>query len=133
MKIKSKQYAQALFELTKGKSESEIDVLVFKFVKNLKMNGDLKKSNEILKIFVDIYNRENGIVEANIKSARKLDNDQLQQIENFIFNKYSAKKVILIEEVNKNLLGGIYLKVDDEVTDFSLNGQLKKMRSCLSN
>ena len=39
MKVKSKQYSQALFELTKEKSESDIDALVLKFVKNFHFAG----------------------------------------------------------------------------------------------
>ena len=132
MKVKSKQYAQTLFELTQGKSESEIDALVLKFVDNLKRNGDFKKSDDVLKDFVKIYNRENGIVEAKVLSARKLSEDQLKEIEKFIIEKYSAKEVVLDSEIDENILGGVSVRVDDEVTDFSVSGQLKRLKSYLS-
>lgn len=132
MKIRSKQYSQALFELTDGKGESEVDALVLKFVENLKRNGDFKKSDDVLKDFVKIYNRENGIIEAKVLSARKLSEDQLKEIEKFIIEKYSAKEVILDSEIDENILGGVSVRVDDEVTDFSVSGQLKRLKSYLS-
>ena len=132
MKIKSKQYAQALFELTEGKSESEIDALVLKFVENLKRNGDFRKSNEVAKNFVHIYNRENGIVEAAVTSVKELSEDQLKQVKDFIVKKYEVKEVILESKIDEGMLGGISVRVGDEVTDFSVGGQLKRLKSYLS-
>lgn len=131
MKIKFKQYAQALFELTKGKSESDVDVIVLKFVDNLKRNGDFKKSDEIIKSFIQIYNRENNIVEAEVASAKELNTDQLQNVKDFIGKKYESEEVILKNKVDESILGGVSVKVNDEVTDFSIGGQLKQLKDCL--
>lgn len=132
MKIKSKQYAQALFEMTEGKSESEVDGLVLKFVENLKRNGDFRKANEVVKDFSQIYNEKNGIVEAEILSVKKLNEDQLKKVEGFVMDKYLAKEVVLRNKVGENIIGGISIRVGDEVFDASISGQLKELRNCLS-
>ncbi len=132
MKVKSKQYSQALFELTKGKSESDIDALVLKFVENLKRNGDFRKVDEVIKSFVDIYNAENDIVEVEVVSSRKLTDEQLQKIEKFIIEKYSAKEVVLSNKIDESILGSVLVKVGEEVTDFSIGGQLKQLKGYLA-
>lgn len=132
MKVKSKQYAQALFELTEGKSESEVDALVLKFVESLKRNGDFNKSDDVVKDFVKIFNKENAIVEAAVVSARELDESQIGQIKDFIVKKYESKEAILQSKVDDNVLGGVIVKVGEEVTDFSVGGQLKSLKSYLS-
>ncbi|MCK4635426.1 MAG: ATP synthase F1 subunit delta [Candidatus Moranbacteria bacterium] len=131
MKIKSKQYAQALFELTKEKNKSDVDALVLKFVENLKRNSEFKKIDEIIKSFIQIYNRENNIVEAEIMSAKELNVDQLQSVKDFIGKKYESEEVILKNEVDESILGGVSVKVGEEVTDFSIGGQLKQLKNCL--
>lgn len=132
MKVKSKQYAQALFELTEGKSESEVDALVLKFVESLKRNGDFKKSDDVMKDFVKIFNKENAIVEAEVVSARELDEGQVEKIKDFIGKKYEAKEVVLESKVDDNVLGGVVVRVGEEVTDFSVGGQLKSLKNYLS-
>jgi hypothetical protein len=47
MKINTKQYARALYELTKEKSEKDVDVVIKKFVNDLKKIGMLDKVEEI--------------------------------------------------------------------------------------
>lgn len=131
MKITAKQYAQTLFELTDGKNESEIDALILKFLKKLKNNGDFKLVDQVVKIFIEIYNQNNGIVEAKIISSRKLENVQFDDIKNFISQKYSAKEVDLSSQIDENILGGIIIKVGDEVLDGSVERQLQELEKVM--
>ena len=71
MKITPIQYAKALLELTEKKSESEISAIVFKFALELRKTGQLKNSNAIMEKFSKLWNVANGVVEAEILSARK--------------------------------------------------------------
>jgi len=73
MKITSQQYAQSLYELTKDKSQKDIDVVVANFVEVITKNNQMKMADGIVKKFQEIHNAENGIVEAEVVSREKLD------------------------------------------------------------
>ncbi len=132
MKISVNQYAKSLFELTDGKSEREIDSAISNFIKFLQKNRQLKLAGKIIEKFRKIYNKKNGIVEAEIISREKLSSELIAKLNNFIKNKYLAKEVILNNIVDEKIKGGIIIKVGDEVVDGSVGGQLGRLRECLN-
>ena len=68
MKVSIKQYAQALFDLTNGKSEQDISIIVKNFADQLKKDGQLKNAGAIMEKFGRLYNETHGIVEAAVSS-----------------------------------------------------------------
>ncbi len=132
MKTSIKQYAQALYELTKDKPEDEVSVVVEKFIANLKEKRLLGKAKDIIKEFKKIYNQKNGIVQAKVQTARELDKISQEKIIEFIKNKYQAKEVDLLMEISPKLQGGLRITVGDEVIDGSVLGRLRKLRSSLA-
>ncbi len=131
MKISTIQYAKSLFELTAEKSHQEIDGAVSSFAKFLQKNRQMKLAGKIIEKFGKIYNKKNGIVEAEIISREKLSSDLLAKLNNFIKNKYLAKEVILNNIVDEKIKGGITIKVGDEVVDGSVGGQINRLKKCL--
>lgn len=131
MKINNSQYASALYESAKGKSQSEIDNLVANFVKVLAKNNQIKNANNILVKFREIWNKQEGIVEAEVVSREKLNSGTKKEIEKYIEKKYKAEKVEIIEKIDPSIKGGIIVRVGDEVMDGSVSGQLKKLKSSL--
>jgi F-type H+-transporting ATPase subunit delta len=131
MKINNSQYASALYESAKGKSQSEIDELVANFVKILAKNNQIKNVKNILVKFKEIWNRKEGIVEAEVVSREKLNSGMKSEIEKYVEKKYKAEKVEIIEKVDPGIKGGIIVRVGDEVMDASISGQLKKLKSSL--
>ncbi len=128
MKISAKQYAQTLYELTRDKSAGDIDSVIVKFIKLLKENRQLKMLAGIIKRFSEIYNKENGIAEVEVISRRKLSENQIDKIKDFILQKYQSKEIILKNSENKNIKGGVIIKVGDEVLDGSVVGKLIRLR-----
>lgn len=133
MKISAKQYAQALYELTLGKSESEIDLVVKKFTQELVKNNQIKTVSKIIENFNNIYNRENGIIEAEIQSREELTQDSLNKVEQYLINKYQVKKVFLNKKINPEIKGGIIIKAGDEIMDLSVAGNLNRLKRELIN
>ena len=132
MKINNGQYANALYESAKGKSQSEVNAIVANFVKVLAKNNQIKNINSIIGKFRDIWNKEEGIVEAEVVSREKLDGKSVDQLISYIGKKYNTKNVEIKNTVNKDIKGGIIVKVGDEVMDGSISGQLKNLRSILT-
>jgi F-type H+-transporting ATPase subunit delta len=131
MKITAQPYAKALYESTKSKSQSEIDAVISGFAKILQKNNQLKLKKEISKKFKEIYNRENGIVEAEVISKEKLDNKLVDKLIGFVKDKYKAKEVVIDNVVNESIKGGIIVRVGDEVMDGSVERKLKELKSIL--
>ena len=131
MKITVNQYAKSLYAATKEKSQKEISVAVANFIKILDKNRQIKLFAKISKKFEEIWNKENEVVKAEVVSCEKLDEKFLKKIENFIKEKYSAKKVVIVNKIDEKIKGGIIIKVGDEVLDGSVRGQLKKLRDNL--
>lgn len=132
MKISTKQYANALYELTEGKDESQIDDLITKFVAQMKKMGDIKKAKEVVNQFEAIYNKKNGIVKAVVTTTRKLTDTENDEVIEFIKKKYNVANVEMDTVIDKNIKGGIIIKVGDEVLDGSVNGRLNKLKLSLN-
>jgi F-type H+-transporting ATPase subunit delta len=72
-----------------------------------------------------------GFVEVEITSARTLTPGEKRDLENRI-ERMTAKKVRARYLSNKDLLGGVSVKVGSTIYDGSVRGQLEKMREQLS-
>jgi len=131
MKATATQYAKALYEATKDKSQKEIDAVLANFVETLSKNNQVKLAGSIEKKFGEIYNQENGIVEVEVTSARKLESYQVHKVESFLKDKYSAKKVKINNKIDESIKGGIIIKVGDEIMNGSVERQLKELKSSL--
>lgn len=128
MKITAQQYAKTLLELTDGKTEQTVSDVVKKFAEVLKKDGQIKNAGKIIEKFSEVYNAKHEIVEADVTSSRELSRDKINQIENFVKDKYSAKEVIVKKIIDEKIKGGIIIKVGDEVLDSSIKSQLNRLK-----
>ncbi|MFA7088333.1 MAG: ATP synthase F1 subunit delta [Patescibacteria group bacterium] len=129
MKINPKQYAQSLYESLSGKSEEESRKILHNFVAVLGRDGMLNRENEIISAFEEIWNQENGELPASISSAHQLADNSREAITDYLKNKTGAKKIVLTEEVDQDLLGGFVLKYESRVLDGSLKTNLEDLKN----
>lgn len=132
MKITATQYANSLYELTAEKTKHEIDGVVESFLKVLVKKRQLKLAKKIIAKFSEISNREKGVVEATVISARDNNQETRNKIEKYIKEKYQAKKVVLNSKIDESIKGGIIIKVGDEILDGSVVRQLENLKSSIS-
>lgn len=133
MKLTVTQYAKTLYEITKGKSSSEIDEMVGNFVQLLAKNNQTKFANGIVSRFKEISNAEEGITEAEITSREKLSDDLARKISDFVKEKYQTEKVVIDNKIDEKILGGIIIRVKDEMIDGSVQNQLRNMGVALKS
>lgn len=131
MKITATQYAKTLYELTESKSQKEIDIIVANFIKLLNQKRQLKLAPKVIAKFNEIWNEKNGIMEAEVTSHEKLSEVLRSKVSSYVSSKYKAKKVILNNKIDLNIIGGIVIKVGDEILDGSISGQLNNLRNIL--
>ena len=128
MKITAKQYAESLYEAVKEKKDSQIKDAIKNFFNILIQNNDIVKAEEIVKEFEKIWNIEEEIIEAEVVSAKELDNSIVKLLNNYITELSGAGKVILNQKVNKDILGGVIIKFEDKILDGSLRMRLRKLK-----
>ncbi len=129
MKITPKQYANALYQSVSGGDDDQVNSVINNFINIIIENNDVSKIKKIIKQFGIIWNKEEGIVEAEVIGARKLDNKIIELLDNYIVELTGAKKVIMREQVDKSILGGVVVRYEDKVLDGSLKTRLEELKS----
>ena len=126
-KFSNKQYAEALYEITTTFSGSQLTDALKKFVTILAGNQKLKQASNIIAEFEKYAKKQAGIVEIEVKSARKLDETTLESIKKQFGNQVEAT-----ETIDKSLLGGVTVQTEDKILDGSLKTQLRKLNENLA-
>ena len=125
MRITAKQYARSLYESVSEKKSGEA---VANFLKLLIRNNDLKLADKIIAEFTRIWNEREGLIIAEVVSARELDKESDAAIRNFLKAERSAKAVELKKSVDGKLLAGFILKFGDQVIDGSLKKKIAQLK-----
>ncbi len=133
MKITAKQYAVSLFESIEDASSNQTKAVVKKFARVLVANNDTALLEKIIRYFSHIWNEDKGIIEAEIITARKLDNNVVKLLEDYVKKTTKGKQVKLAKNIDINILGGVVLKYGDKVLDASLKTKLSQFSENLKS
>lgn len=85
--------------------------------------------NEILADIAKEYARVHGVVEAEARTAFPLSDSLKKELTERVKKSTGAKSVILHEEVDKSLLGGVIISAPDMELDLSLRTKLAKLKA----
>jgi F-type H+-transporting ATPase subunit delta len=72
--------------------------------------------------------RVHGIIEAEAKTAHPLSSSLKKDLEERVKKETKAKKVILHEEIDRSLLGGVIVTAPNMELDLSLKTKLAKLK-----
>jgi len=93
---------------------------------------DQRLHGQVEDILVDIskeYARVHGIIDAEARTAYPLSDGLKKELIERVKQSTGAKTVILHEEVDRNLLGGVIVSAPDMELDLSLKTKLVKLRA----
>ena len=90
----------------------------------------LSVMGEISTQFQVLNSAENGIVDAHVTSAYPLTEAQADDIRKTLEVK-TGKKVKVTVSVDNDLIGGVAIRIGDEVTDLSVKGKLTQLQKAL--
>jgi ATP synthase F1 delta subunit len=100
------------------------------FVNFLELLAEKHRMPAIFRIrarFEELYAEENKQLEVNVTSAIELDSSVVEQVGKEI-EKQTGRTVELSSSVDRDVLGGLVLRVGNVVLDASLRNKLEKMR-----
>jgi len=127
-KMSNRQYAQALYEVTVDLKGEDLKHAITEFVRILVRDHKLRQGENIIAEFVKYSKKQAGEVEIEVTSARELDKTTLEKIK-----KIFGDKVEAVTKVDKSLLGGVSVKLEDRILDASLKTQLNKLKLSLNS
>lgn len=85
-----------------------------------------EKLNEMEKI----HREKNNTLLALVKTAVPLLDTEMAELKKKLEDKYN-KKIIITAEVDKSLLGGVYVRVGNDVIDGSVKSKLEEMKDLM--
>lgn len=101
-----------------------------RFVHTLAENDRLGVMTEINEMFVKLRHSDEGTLDVVVTSAFEMTDEQRTEIAKTLEAKYGNKVDIQVE-IDSGLIGGVSIRVGDEVMDASVRGKLQKMASAL--
>lgn len=128
MKIKTEQYAQALIESLSGLSPEKQKSVISNFAQVLFRNNDGHLLGRVIDSFSKIWNEQNSIVVAEIKSAHKIDENTEKVLIKRIKEAAKASEAEIKKTIETKILGGVVIKYGDKIFDASLRSRLNSLR-----
>jgi len=126
MKNSNKQYAQALYLAIQGLKGEKLSKTLKQFAGLLALDHKLSQADQIISEFVKFSKKQEGIIEMEVESARRVDIKILEKIE-----KIFGGEIEVTEKINPDILGGLIIKTEDRILDFSLKTQLLNLKQNL--
>jgi F-type H+-transporting ATPase subunit delta len=134
MKISPVKYAQLIYESTKDLEKKEIGGVLEKIVSLIREKGDGNKTDQIIEEFNKIYNRQEGIVEAEITSRKKLSSRDILALKKNLSEKFKTdeNKVFIKNIENMGIKGGLIIQVGNEIFDGSVKSRLERLKMAIT-
>lgn len=118
---KKKELFKSIFE---GKVEEELLTFLLLLIEK----DRIFQLSEILDHMKKIYLEKHETVIAQVKTVVPLNEEEKVKLVDKLQKKYS-KTVILNEEIDKSILGGVYLRIGNDIIDGTIKSKFQEIRS----
>lgn len=126
--ISTKEKRDIFIKMFQGK----IDDHLLSFLLILVEKGRIKFAEEKLKEMKKIHLKRNNILTAEVRTVIPLEENDRKNLISELENTY-GKQIILDEKIDKTLIGGVYLKVGNDVLDGTIKNKLEDIREFIRN
>lgn len=109
----------------------QVHAYLLNFLKLLCERGIMHEFGNCEEAYRELYNRENGIVEAQVMTGAPLTDEQRRQLVDKLCV-MTGKKVTLTERVDASVMGGVVLEMEGKRYDNSVAGRLEQIRRIIS-
>ena len=124
--ISTKQKKRIFIDIFKGKIDEEL----LSFLLILIEKGRILYLREKLNQFEQINLEKKNVVIAQVKSGIEMTDEQTSKLKSKLEKMYN-KTVIIKHEIDKSIIGGLYVRVGNDVIDGSIKSKLDDMRALM--
>lgn len=107
-----------------------ISDLVYRFLQVVNRKSRLGELASFLEAFNVLLDRKRGIVEVDLFTATQLDRPAVDRIAGELGRKLN-KQVVIHQSVDSSLIGGLKLRIGDQLIDASVASQLSQLKQKL--
>jgi F-type H+-transporting ATPase subunit delta len=130
MKYSAKHYAMALIEALESAHSKDQEVILDNFVKVLADNNDLRLFEPIAEEFHKLELAKKGIKQVEVTTAHPLNKENEQAIIHEL-NKLVKGDLQLKKKVDENVIGGVVIRLEDQMLDASVKHNLEQLKKDL--
>ncbi len=128
MQANTKQYANALYVVTKDASANEVDAIVTRFLALLKAENAQHLSGSVLREYRTLLIKRNELPEVTIKTPTVLSS----QIITMILEQLNiGVQNVVKQDVDERIIGGVVIKRNNQLFDLSLKRRLVRLADVL--
>ncbi len=131
-KISPKNIAEAVYEATKEKAEEDLTAVLKRSARMLKGKRMLGQSSKVLNALQDIFDKKTNTVRMKVTTAKSMEHERRNKLENEIKEKYSARSIASEFFVQEELLGGAKIEIGEEVLDTTYKNKIYKLEKFLT-
>ncbi|MBA5851488.1 F0F1 ATP synthase subunit delta [Clostridium sp. cel8] len=125
-KVSTSQKKQIFTEIFKDR----IDDDVFSFLMVLIEKNRIYDIDGKLREMKNIYLEKHNTVIAKVKTVVPLKDDEKSALIEKLENKFK-KKVLIEEEIDPTIIGGVYVEINNEVIDGTIRSKLSEMKKIM--
>ena len=124
--ISTKNKKRTFINIFKGKIDEELLSFLLILIEKDRILYLREKLNEMEKIDLERKN----ILSAVVKTAVPLLESEISNLQEKLEKQYN-KKIIMTTEIDKSLLGGVYVRVGNDVIDGTIKSKLEEMKDIM--
>lgn len=124
--INTAKKKQLFTDLFKGKVEDEILSFLIILIEKGRILGLREKLDQMENIDLERKNTIRGVV----KTVIPLLGEELEQLKD-IFEKKYEKTILFDNQIDKSLLGGVYVRVGNDVIDGTIKSKIEEMKDLM--
>ncbi|MGL4570306.1 MAG: F0F1 ATP synthase subunit delta [Clostridium sp.] len=124
--ISTKQKKKIFIDVFKGKIDEELLSFLLILIEKRRILYLREKLNQ----FEQIHLERNNVVIAHVKSVIDMTDEQSAELKNKLEKMYN-KTVIIEHEIDKSIIGGLYVRVGNDVIDGSIKSKLDEMKALM--
>jgi len=130
--LSNNEIAEIVHSMIKDKDHKSLVDIMQKLI-SLDKDRLVGESHVLIDTLKELIHKQQGIIEVDLSSAIPLENYQKEELGEVLKKRYSANEVIFKEIIDKNLIGGFKVEVNNEVIDATLKNKLSKLQERLTS
>jgi F-type H+-transporting ATPase subunit delta len=124
--VTQSERAGALDRIFRGR----VSELVYNFLGVMNTHARLRILGEVVSAYADLLDEQLGNIDVDVTTAQQLEPDEMEQVRQRVGSAI-GKNAVVHQHVDDSIIGGLMIRIGDQVIDASVKQQLRSMRQQL--